>query len=254
MRGKRKTIEEFINEAQELHGNNYRYSQVVYKNNRTKVEIICPVHGVFEQTPSHHLICGNGCPKCADGRKGQYKKLTREDFITRSNKVHKYKYEYSFVEYINSQTDVEIICPEHGIFTQTPSNHMIGKGCIQCGRKRTTKSAKENPTGWSYSSWGRNAEKSKNFHSFKVYFLECWDEETGERFYKIGRTFKTIKDRFRSTLLPYSYNVIYTIELEDARRMCQLEQEYKSLHKNHKHTPIKDFKGMNECYSKIVKV
>ena len=38
---------------------------VVYRSNHTKVIIICPVHGVFEQTPDAHLYSGRGCEKCA---------------------------------------------------------------------------------------------------------------------------------------------------------------------------------------------
>jgi len=35
---------------------------VDYKNNNTKVQIKCPEHGIFEQTPRGHLTYG--CPKC----------------------------------------------------------------------------------------------------------------------------------------------------------------------------------------------
>lgn len=61
---KRKTTEQFINEAKKFHGNKYDYSKVDYINNSTKVTIICPVHGEFEQRPRSHLE-GYGCAKCA---------------------------------------------------------------------------------------------------------------------------------------------------------------------------------------------
>jgi len=47
-----------------VHGNKYDYSRVDYKNTMSKVKIICPEHGEFEQRPYAHLV-GNGCPKCA---------------------------------------------------------------------------------------------------------------------------------------------------------------------------------------------
>lgn len=59
---KRKTTKEFIEEAKMVHGNKYDYSKVVYVNNNTKVEIICPEHGSFFQRPNDHLK-KNGCPK-----------------------------------------------------------------------------------------------------------------------------------------------------------------------------------------------
>lgn len=63
MGSRRKTNEEFINESVLVHGNKYDYSKVDYVSNRTKVCIICPIHGEFYQSPIVH-IHGCGCPKC----------------------------------------------------------------------------------------------------------------------------------------------------------------------------------------------
>lgn len=68
------------------------------------------------------------------------RKLTTEEFINRSNKVHEGKYNYSLVNYVDSKTKVLITCPEHGDFWQVPSNHLWGKGCTKCGLKRTKES------------------------------------------------------------------------------------------------------------------
>ena len=38
-----------------MHGDRYDYSKVEYVNNRTKVCIICPIHGEFWQTTDKHL-------------------------------------------------------------------------------------------------------------------------------------------------------------------------------------------------------
>jgi len=64
--------------ARKIHGNYYDYSQVLYKNANTKVDIICPVHGVFSQWANGH-IRGNGCPKC-----NRFKPFTLTNFIKRS--------------------------------------------------------------------------------------------------------------------------------------------------------------------------
>lgn len=61
--GARNTKESFIQKAQTKHGERYDYSRVVYINNKTSVEIICPEHGVFYQRPDSHLV-GKGCPFC----------------------------------------------------------------------------------------------------------------------------------------------------------------------------------------------
>ena len=61
---------------------------------------------------------------------GKY--LTESEFIEKANKKHNGKYDYSKVKYTNSRTKVCIICPEHGEFWQTPSNHLSGQGCRKC--------------------------------------------------------------------------------------------------------------------------
>lgn len=63
----RLTRELFIKRAKEVHGEEYDYSLVEYKNTKTKVKIICPRCGMFEQTPEKHMM-GRGCPRCAQQR------------------------------------------------------------------------------------------------------------------------------------------------------------------------------------------
>ena len=57
------TTEEFIKRAREVHGDKYDYLKIVYKAAHNKIEIICPIHGVFFQEPASHLA-GRDCPKC----------------------------------------------------------------------------------------------------------------------------------------------------------------------------------------------
>lgn len=60
---KKLTTEEFIKKAVEIHGDKYDYSNVHYVNAKTKVKIICTIHGEFLQEPSNHLQ-GQGCKAC----------------------------------------------------------------------------------------------------------------------------------------------------------------------------------------------
>jgi hypothetical protein len=122
----RKTVEIFFKEAKAVHGDKYDYSKVIYKHGEKKIIIICPEHGEFEQTPTGHLI-GHGCPKCS----GLYKKTTKE-YIQKAKETHGDKYDYSKVVYVNSNTKVIIICPEHGEFEQEARLHLIGAGCQKC--------------------------------------------------------------------------------------------------------------------------
>ena len=55
--------EDLINTFNNVHNNKYDYSLMVYKNGLTKIKILCPIHGVFEQIPNSHFN-GSGCSKC----------------------------------------------------------------------------------------------------------------------------------------------------------------------------------------------
>lgn len=124
----RKTTEQFIKDSINVHGNKYDYSKVEYKNANTKVCIICPDHGEFWQTPNQHQQ-GSGCPKCAGLR------ITTEEWVKKAKGIHGNKYDYSKVEYINANTKICVICPEHGEFWQIPNNHLKGVGCYECWKK-----------------------------------------------------------------------------------------------------------------------
>ena len=56
---KKLSNEEFINKAKLIHKNIYDYSKVNYINNRTKIIIICKIHGEFLQRPNSHLQNGS---------------------------------------------------------------------------------------------------------------------------------------------------------------------------------------------------
>ena len=60
---KRLSTKEVIKLSSKIHDNKYDYSLLIYKNNKTKIKIICPIHGEFLQSPIIHMI-GSGCPKC----------------------------------------------------------------------------------------------------------------------------------------------------------------------------------------------
>ena len=119
------TFDNFVKKANKVH--NSKYSYVEYKNSRTDIKILCPIHGEFIQNPSSHLS-GCGCPKC-DPRGT---KCTTSWFIEKARKIHGNKYDYSKVNYVNNRTKICIICPKHGEFWQTPLNHLKGYGCQKC--------------------------------------------------------------------------------------------------------------------------
>ena len=136
---KKLTQEEFIERASKRHNGKYDYSKATYVNQQTQVLVICPEHGEFWIWPeAHYGKRGQGCPLCrwkkAKESIRKVQGLTREQFIEKAKKVHGNKYDYSKVEYENYDTNVTIICPEHGEFPQTPHHHLGGSGCPECGK------------------------------------------------------------------------------------------------------------------------
>ncbi|CAB5108053.1 FIG00920482: hypothetical protein [Olavius algarvensis associated proteobacterium Delta 3] len=138
------TTEQFIAKASAIHDDRYDYSKVLYVTAKSKVTIICPEHGGFEQEPTSHLA-GRGCPKCGILARAEVRRKTTEQFIARANAIHGDRYDYSQVDYEGAHTQVTIICSNHGPFVQSPSSHLAGQGCPKCGllaraeaRRKTT--------------------------------------------------------------------------------------------------------------------
>ena len=153
------TKDEFIKKAKEIHGDKYDYSLVDYTNAKTKIEIICPLHGKFTQIPYNHLS-GKGCKECGCIENGKNRSITFDKFLEKVRNVHGEKYDYSKSKIENYKTKIEIICPLHGSFFQTPNNHLSGKGCKECGLKSTIDYIQENCT----SNTEDFIKKSKELH------------------------------------------------------------------------------------------
>lgn len=136
---KKLTTEEFIEKAKLIHGDTYDYSFVEYINNKTKVNIICHEHGIFQQQPNNHITNKQRCPKCSELILNEFNKSKSSninEFITKSRLIHGDTYDYSLVNYINKKTKVKIICSKHGVFEQQPKHHLIKSGCPKCRKSK----------------------------------------------------------------------------------------------------------------------
>lgn len=122
------TYEEVIAKAKEIHNNKYEYEITEYENTKSKIIPICPIHGNFEQTANAHLS-GAGCHRC-----NKSNKLSLQDCIDKANKIYNNFYDYSLITedvFKNASTKVTIICPIHGEFKSSFSNHFNAK-CKKC--------------------------------------------------------------------------------------------------------------------------
>lgn len=127
------STEQLIQKFKLIHGDRYDYSQVKYTRMQDKIRIICGIHGVFEQRATMHKK-GQGCAKCMyDGKRHSFIEV-----IHKFNEIHGSKYDYSKSVYLNTDTPIQIICPNHGVFEQPPERHLRGNGCPKCiGRLKT---------------------------------------------------------------------------------------------------------------------
>lgn len=130
---KQHTTEEFISKANLIHNNKYLYDEVVYKNNQTKVVIVCREHGGFPQAPNKHLH-GRGCPKCADVARGLKRRLdpiiVEEAFISAGFTLQE--------SYKVSSKPLKFICDNGHMGKISYSNLMMGHRCKICSKRRIT--------------------------------------------------------------------------------------------------------------------
>ena len=121
--------DEFILNANEVWGDRWDYSQVEFVSRETKVTIICPDHGSFEQTPYRHLRGAVGCALCVN----TYRSSTNSGFISKAEGVWGDRWDYSEIDYVTSRSMLSIGCPDHGVFTQVAHSHLYGAvGCPGC--------------------------------------------------------------------------------------------------------------------------
>ena len=152
----RSTTENFINDSNKIHNFIYDYSKTNYVTAHIDIIIICKIHGEFNQRPCSHLN-GHGCSLCGYDKHSRETALKhKNEFIDKANIKHNFKYDYSksLYGYINTNSNVLIICKLHGEFLQNVSSHLQGHGCKICG-------------GCFVSNTNQFIEKSNEIHNFK---------------------------------------------------------------------------------------
>ena len=143
--GKQKlTFQSFLERAIRIHNNRYTYPfnekwwNENYKDNKTKIPIICSKHGEFYVKVNKHLI-GRGCKICGYESTRQKFIIPYKTFIEKATEIHNNRYIYPFNEKWwdknykdRTSTKVPIICPNHGEFYQSVQAHLSGHGCHIC--------------------------------------------------------------------------------------------------------------------------
>lgn len=126
----------FVELAKQVHGNKFDYSKTQYINESTKVTIICRKHGEWKTLPKYHVVRKCDCPKCVRDKK----LLTYDEFVSRAKLIHGEKYEYSQCKqsWNGLKCKMPIECKVHGIFFQSGTHHLSGRGCRKCFYDRSS--------------------------------------------------------------------------------------------------------------------
>jgi len=110
---KKLTFDTFIERAVEKHGTFYDYSKIQLTDSghiistKKKVDIICPLHGPFKQTPANHFK--STCKQCSFG----HRSYTSSSFIEKLKTLYGTKYNYDLVKFENYDTKIILICNKH---------------------------------------------------------------------------------------------------------------------------------------------
>jgi len=132
------TIETFIlfqNTAKQRFQNAYEYEfagQVFTKN--SLIFVVCPKHGKYKTVAHRYLKAKHGCKFCyrQSCLNKSIQKIDTKSFIEKAILVHGNEYDYSLSKYINNHKKIKIVCKHHGVFEQTPGNHLSGYKCRKC--------------------------------------------------------------------------------------------------------------------------
>lgn len=126
----RLSTEQIIERIKKNYKEKYGTSLVKYGNNVWEpIKLVCKIHGEFEIAP---YFIGKRKELCEQCKHENDLQRRVKSFLDKAKEIHGNKYDYSKVEYINSSTHIQIVCPIHGAFKQRPSEHLSGKGCEKC--------------------------------------------------------------------------------------------------------------------------
>lgn len=134
----RKNQHLYLKEVEQIHGNRYDYSKIEYINNKTKICIVCRIHGDFLKRPDSFLK-GSGCPRCHYRDKSKHHRKSKSIFVQDLiNKFGNELYNYDYIDYINASTKVKILCKKHGWIYKSPKTLLQNSSiCHQCTYRDT---------------------------------------------------------------------------------------------------------------------
>lgn len=180
------------------------------------------------------------------------KRYNTASYIEAAKKVHDNRYTYPRTVYKNSREKIIVTCPIHGDFEIRASEHLLGKGCPQCGMARRGSARRSNTEEF--------IAKAKNVHGHDTYdysrveyknsrtkvIIGCkkhgWFEQTPETHLGGGGCPKCANERMHTPMTTeewvakakkahpndnYDYSlVVYRGPFEKVRIICPIHGEF----------------------------
>lgn len=142
------------------------------------------------------------------------KPITKEDFLFRATEKHGDKYIYDLDSYTGIRAKIKIICPEHGVFEQEASKHVITNGCHKC------------------SGWVRKNQDSFIKEALQLYFNNEFDY-SNVRFVSVAKKV-SIKCNKHNVL--FEQSPINHIQGQSGCQKCKFENQ-----SNRRRLPMETF-------------
>lgn len=219
-----------------------------YENSKTPLTCRCNICSNIWKSRWNDLRKGIGCPECGVKTRSLTLATSIKEIRNRLKEMN------PNIEVLSKKREfkdnkIHCVCKMCGCEWHPIVNNLLTKnsGCPECNKTRSS---------WKIDEWVQSGSKSKNFSSFKLYILKCYNKF--EEFYKIGITYSTIEKRYcSSSSMPYKYDVLKIIESKDGRFIWEMEKILLTEHRkaNLRYKPLKQFGGsVMECFTDLLSI
>lgn len=224
----------------DIHGEYYDLSKVVFQTINDKIILCCPKHGDFTITPRAIFQQHQGCRRCGRHKQSTARRKDTSQFIADATAAHGDLYDYSQTVYTTSKAKVNIICKVHGLFSQSPDNHINKKqGCPVCGNSR-----KNGKGGYTHAYFLNNPTEQTKPGILYAAIITNGDEKS----IKIGITSKTTQQRFdRGEYKKMNIEVLYERHMTLYEAFIT-EQDIIERLQPHRFFTNAQFSGHTECF------
>lgn len=148
---KEKAANEFDGKMQAKFGDKFK-RLTEYVDECTDIDFECSTHGKFTKKSNVFLSSKYGCPHCGMEKCKEsaliggkiagelINKKAAEEFDEKSNNRFNGRYR-RLTPYVDTYTEIYFECPIHGVFKQSPINHLQSVcGCQECGNEKKKQS------------------------------------------------------------------------------------------------------------------